>query len=193
VSLGLSPTILIYYLCVFHRDWKKLTFYYFADSYINFNPLVTDLFKVYKTRIWMSAMNPASFAHPSAGLHPPGPNGPPTQGLGSIGEPTNDPMHSQYGAGGQNYPSAPLTGGNMLGNASRAPAQVIRPQRSLGFPPGHLVPSSEFNNLMQQNGFNPSYANGLPSISPQSTAFGNNEGPSGEVWMGLQGLSLNSH
>lgn len=44
-----------------HRDYKKLTFYYYADEYINFNDLVTDLFKVYKTRIWMSAINPASF------------------------------------------------------------------------------------------------------------------------------------
>lgn len=50
------------------RDWKKLTFYYFADSYINFNSLVTDLFKIYKTRIWMSAINPASFASPTLGL-----------------------------------------------------------------------------------------------------------------------------
>lgn len=47
------------------RDWKKLTFYYFADSYINFNSLVTDLFKIYKTRIWMSAINPASFVTPA--------------------------------------------------------------------------------------------------------------------------------
>ncbi|KAF3914253.1 hypothetical protein AA313_de0206251 [Arthrobotrys entomopaga] len=47
----------------FQMDWKKLTFYYYADTYINFNSLVTDLFKIYKTRIWMSAMNPASFAH----------------------------------------------------------------------------------------------------------------------------------
>ena len=53
------------------RDWKKLTFYYFADSYINFNPLVTDLFKIYKTRIWMSAINPASFITPSTGLQLP--------------------------------------------------------------------------------------------------------------------------
>src|SRR2546423_2237200 len=50
------------------RDWKKLTFYYFADSYINFNSLVTDLFKIYKTRIWMSAINPASFVTPTASL-----------------------------------------------------------------------------------------------------------------------------
>lgn len=58
-----------YGLLILNRDWKKLTFYYFADSYINFNSLVTDLFKIYKTRIWMSAINPASFATPpSAGL-----------------------------------------------------------------------------------------------------------------------------
>ncbi|KAK5279807.1 hypothetical protein LTR40_007258 [Exophiala xenobiotica] len=52
----------------FQMDSKKLTFYYFADSYINFNNLVTDLFKVYKTRIWMSAINPASFQTPTASL-----------------------------------------------------------------------------------------------------------------------------
>ncbi|CAG7918324.1 unnamed protein product [Penicillium olsonii] len=57
----------------FQMDWKKLTFYYFADSYINFNSLVTDLFKIYKTRIWMSAINPASFVTPpTAGLPGPG-------------------------------------------------------------------------------------------------------------------------
>ena len=53
-----------------NRDGKKLTFYYFADTYINFNSLVTDLFKMYKTRIWMSAINPASFVTPTASLHP---------------------------------------------------------------------------------------------------------------------------
>lgn len=60
------------------RDWKKLTFYYFADEYINFNALVTDLFKVYKTRIWMSAINPASFQTPAGGLQLPGGIGPNT-------------------------------------------------------------------------------------------------------------------
>ena len=63
------------------RDWKKLTFYYFADAYINFNSLVTDLFKVYKTRIWMSAINPASFASPSLGLQPPNGVGPGAVGV----------------------------------------------------------------------------------------------------------------
>ena len=36
-----------------NKDLKKVTFYCFADAYINFNSLGTDLFKVYKTRIWM--------------------------------------------------------------------------------------------------------------------------------------------
>ncbi|KAI9775815.1 MAG: hypothetical protein M1839_000866 [Geoglossum umbratile] len=60
----------------FQMDWKKLTFYYFADSYINFNSLVTDLFKVYKTRIWMSALNPASYANSSISMQPPSGIGP---------------------------------------------------------------------------------------------------------------------
>ncbi|KAL8694402.1 MAG: hypothetical protein Q9218_000968 [Villophora microphyllina] len=60
----------------FQVDWKKLTFYYFADAYINFNPLVTDLFKIYKTRIWMSAINPASFGTPATILQPPSGPGP---------------------------------------------------------------------------------------------------------------------
>jgi hypothetical protein len=63
------------------RDWKKLTFYYFADSYINFNSLVTDLFKIYKTRIWMSAINPASFASPTLGLQAPSGIGPGVVGV----------------------------------------------------------------------------------------------------------------
>ncbi|KAI9697261.1 MAG: hypothetical protein M1836_004825 [Candelina mexicana] len=65
----------------FQMDWKKLTFYYFADTYINFNSLVTDLFKVYKTRIWMSAINPASFMTPTAGLQLPSGIGPGALGL----------------------------------------------------------------------------------------------------------------
>ncbi|KAK3071460.1 hypothetical protein LTS18_014858, partial [Coniosporium uncinatum] len=53
-------------------DLHKLTFYYYADAYVNFNDLVTDLFKIYKTRIWMSAVNPASFANKaSIGQHRP--------------------------------------------------------------------------------------------------------------------------
>lgn len=42
---------------------KKLTFYYYSDSYINFNDLVNDLFKVWKCRVWLSAVT-------SKSLHP---------------------------------------------------------------------------------------------------------------------------
>ncbi|KAF2493376.1 hypothetical protein BU16DRAFT_78349 [Lophium mytilinum] len=65
----------------YQLDYKKLTFYYYADAYINFNELVTDLFKVYKTRIWMSAVNPASFASAIGTTIPP----PSAIGPGAIG------------------------------------------------------------------------------------------------------------
>ncbi|KAI9799282.1 MAG: hypothetical protein M1833_004160 [Piccolia ochrophora] len=82
----------------FQMDWKKLTFYYFADAYINFNSLVTELFKVYKTRIWMSAINPASFAGPSAGLQPPSGVGP-----GALGFGRNSPLSNMQQADAMPY------------------------------------------------------------------------------------------
>ncbi|KAF1845428.1 uncharacterized protein K460DRAFT_281921 [Cucurbitaria berberidis CBS 394.84] len=51
----------------YQADYHKLTYFYYAESYVNFNDLVTDLFKQYKVRIWMSAVNPASVVNP-AGL-----------------------------------------------------------------------------------------------------------------------------
>jgi len=39
-------------------DRRKLTFYFVADRRIDFRELVRELFKVYKTRIWMCAVNP---------------------------------------------------------------------------------------------------------------------------------------
>lgn len=38
-------------------DRRKLTFYFVADRRIDFRELVRDLFKIYKTRIWMCAVN----------------------------------------------------------------------------------------------------------------------------------------
>ncbi|ORX91283.1 PSP1-domain-containing protein [Basidiobolus meristosporus CBS 931.73] len=38
-------------------DRRKLTFYFIAQRRIDFRELVRDLFKIYKTRIWMCAMN----------------------------------------------------------------------------------------------------------------------------------------
>ncbi|KAH7040425.1 uncharacterized protein B0I36DRAFT_357727 [Microdochium trichocladiopsis] len=106
----------------FQMDWKKLTFYYFADAYINFNALVTDLFKIYKTRIWMSAINPASFASPTLGLQAPS-----GVGIGSAG-----------GRGGGNTnneqrPSAARQEGPATFATSNPPGRVMQPTFSQPF------------------------------------------------------------
>ncbi|KAI5291312.1 hypothetical protein KEM54_005446 [Ascosphaera aggregata] len=46
-------------------DSHKLTLYFYAGSYINFNDLVEDMFREYKTRIWMEAVNPGPFQNPA--------------------------------------------------------------------------------------------------------------------------------
>ncbi|KAK4541967.1 hypothetical protein LTR36_007167 [Oleoguttula mirabilis] len=51
-------------------DFQKLIFYYYADHYINFKDLITDLYRIYKTRIWLSAVNPASFSQHAMGQSP---------------------------------------------------------------------------------------------------------------------------
>lgn len=89
------------------RDWKKLTFYYFADTYINFNSLVVDLFKIYKTRIWMSAINPASFASSALGIQAPSGIGPGAVGVnrtpGGERRQTPQSQDQQPQAVGRNY------------------------------------------------------------------------------------------
>jgi cell fate regulator YaaT (PSP1 superfamily) len=52
----------------FQVDYKKLTFYFYAEQYVNFNDLVSDLFKVWKLRIWLSAVNPNSYPPPATGV-----------------------------------------------------------------------------------------------------------------------------
>lgn len=37
----------------FYRDRRKLTFYFVAEKRVDFRELVRELFKLYKTRIWM--------------------------------------------------------------------------------------------------------------------------------------------
>ncbi|KAF9977923.1 hypothetical protein BGZ65_007198, partial [Modicella reniformis] len=41
-------------------DRRKLTFYFIAERRIDFRELVRDLFKIYKTRIWMYAVSPST-------------------------------------------------------------------------------------------------------------------------------------
>lgn len=102
------------------RDWKKLTFYYFADAYINFNSLVTDLFKIYKTRIWMSAINPASFASPTTlGLQAPSGIGP---GAVGVGRGAGSSERRENRAPAEQQQAAPYVGGAQPG-AGRAAFQ----------------------------------------------------------------------
>lgn len=73
-----SAMILTLPLLTHIRDYHKLTYYYYAEAYVNFNELVTDLFKQYKVRIWMSAVNPASVVNPAGimNVQPPSAIGP---------------------------------------------------------------------------------------------------------------------
>lgn len=59
-------------MLLLHRDFQKLIFYYYADHYINFKDLITELYRIYKTRIWLSAINPASFSQHALGQPPSG-------------------------------------------------------------------------------------------------------------------------
>lgn len=135
------------HVCV--RDWKKLTFYYFADSYINFNSLVTDLFKIYKTRIWMSAINPASFASPTLGIQAPSGVGPGAVGVGRAGG-GNDRRQNQQQQDQQPQPFA------------------VGAQAGRGFRPTYNQPFGSDRAVPQTAGYPPShYGYGQPG------AFGN--------------------
>jgi cell fate regulator YaaT (PSP1 superfamily) len=50
-----SYHISVIWLTIF-RDRRKLTFFFVAEKRIDFRELVRDLFKIYKTRIWMCAV-----------------------------------------------------------------------------------------------------------------------------------------
>ncbi|TVY17704.1 Uncharacterized protein LARI1_G003234 [Lachnellula arida] len=139
----------------FQMDWKKLTFYYFADAYINFNSLVTDLFKVYKTRIWMSAINPASFASPSLGLQAPSGIGPGAVGVSRTAQSERRPPQPEQPA----Y-AAPQAGRGYQGVF----AQPFTPSVDRGtMPPTAFQPSgytygySPFNAAPRNVGVSPGY------------------------------------
>lgn len=183
------------------RDWKKLTFYYFADSYINFNSLVTDLFKIYKTRIWMSAINPASFVTPSAGLQPPG--------VGPIGYPQEPSADRRHPHESRNYNLSHLTQappnlrealerGDFGGGNTILRNTYVDPYQGLGSAArqhdtalGHGSPSHD--------PFSPIPSNGYGFLDPTGSdyirAAANNqrtEHPQADWVGGFQGLSLNS-
>lgn len=190
------------------RDWKKLTFYYFADAYINFNSLVTDLFKVYKTRIWMSAINPASFASPSLGLQAPSGIGPgavgitrtPTERRPQAPEQPTYPQAARGYQGAFAQPFAPS-----LDRNSMPPTTFQQPGYAYGCSPFNAAPrtQSSFVPLDHFGGFSsqPGYQ-GLPNRfpSPPEAADPNDFGrhasgipTSNDGWVStFQGLSMNS-
>ncbi|KAJ9132618.1 Protein PSP1 [Pleurostoma richardsiae] len=161
----------------FQMDWKKLTFYYFADSYINFNSLVTDLFKIYKTRIWMSAINPASFATPTLGLQAPSGIGPGAVGVtrGSTTSERRQPQQQQQQEqqSGQSGPPASargFQGSFSQGLPTERPAVPAGPYSQPGFP---YNPYSAFGNTARAAGaatYTPSMMQSLESYPP-ATGF----------------------
>ncbi|KAH5009958.1 hypothetical protein HBI74_203110 [Parastagonospora nodorum] len=100
----------------YQADYHKLTYYYYAESYVNFNELVTDLFKQYKVRIWMSAINPASVINPAGNMQvqPPSAVGPGAIMRSHAGNSSfavgpgfgnnNHRAHHQYGRNAQQAP-----------------------------------------------------------------------------------------
>ncbi|OAA51495.1 PSP1 domain-containing protein [Metarhizium rileyi] len=199
----------------FQMDWKKLTFYYFADSYINFNSLVTDLFKIYKTRIWMSAINPASFASSTLGIQAPSGIGPGAVGVGraSGGDRRQNPQAQEqqplqaFGRGYRPTFSQPFGGdrsalpasayppnnyaygGGAFGNArgTSAPYGSSLSPGADGFAAG-FGQQGDFQSLRQRF---PGVQN-LPSPAPHST--GMSPLSAQNDWAAaFQGLSLNTH
>ncbi|KAI9820629.1 MAG: hypothetical protein M1827_004998 [Pycnora praestabilis] len=203
-----------------YRDWKKLTFYYFADAYINFNSLVTDLFKVYKTRIWMSAINPASFVTPTGGIQ-----GPAGMGIGSssLGMGRESPIehrqqHNPPVYGGYSSQRSYAAGFGQLAEPSR---ESVTPQASFQNP--YAYPFQPLSHVPRQPALNGNdYAIGIrqQQLDPGSnfasaSTYGNfdshyrdQHNPSAEhngngvrrahpgnvEWMtNLQGLSLGTH
>ncbi|KAF9883796.1 hypothetical protein FE257_002780 [Aspergillus nanangensis] len=179
----------------FQMDWKKLTFYYFADSYINFNSLVTDLFKIYKTRIWMSAINPASFVTPpTAGLQHPNP-------LGYNQQAQADRAHQQDNTGYNNPRDSIDTAREGLAN----PIGLLRnayPDSYQTFGQGSRQPESGLGSLASGDPFSSYSPNSYASLeagyndypaSPGASAGPPRMHPGTGDWMNrFQGLSLGS-
>ena len=193
-----------------------MTFYYFADAYINFNSLVTDLFKVYKTRIWMSAINPASFASPSLGLQAPSGIGPGAVGVTRNAQPERRPQPEQSSFGGtqsgRGYPAFPSQA--FTSPVDRGiPATAFQPAGyAYGYPPLATAPRNVgmspagYSPMMDPFGaFPPSEYQGLPNSFPSPHAATPNHegneygrqssglGTPNDTWIGaFQGLSMNS-
>jgi hypothetical protein len=126
----------------FQLDWKKLTFYFYSTEYINFNLLVGDLFKIYKTRIWLSAINPAAFR--SRPNQPPSSIGPGAIQPGSSPRTMNPTASSFFVArtgGRSSYPDDSAAHAQAAYEVSGLQSQVQSGPRSGFGRPGYMGPS----------------------------------------------------
>ncbi|KAF2739680.1 hypothetical protein EJ04DRAFT_286750 [Polyplosphaeria fusca] len=128
----------------YQADYHKLTYYYFADAYVNFNELVTDLFKQYKVRIWMSAVNPASVVNPAGIMQVPPPS---AIGPGAI-------VHSST-------PNASLSVGPGFGNSSFRANEQYGGRTGTTGPQGHYD-ESNYAFSHQLPGYPPQQPYGMP-------------------------------
>ena len=125
-------------------DFKKLTFYYYAETYIDFTNLVGDLFKVWKTRIWMSAINPASFASAHQSTNAPVGLGPGV--VSQSGESTYSPLGgpSSRSRGPRRQPQQPSNGRpftlpNLIKFSGRTANTILVPQQGMYTQSGGLM------------------------------------------------------
>lgn len=158
-----------------------MTFYYFADSYINFNSLVTDLFKIYKTRIWMSAINPASFASPSMGLQTPSGIGPGAVGAGVGRNAPNERRHNQQQEPQSSYASSPSATRPFSGAFVSPFNSNDRGTASFS------QPTYPYNYGGFSSGPRPTAATFTPPVDPYATAFTGGGGGGGDYQLRARG------
>ncbi|KAI7821068.1 PSP1 C-terminal conserved region-domain-containing protein, partial [Gamsiella multidivaricata] len=88
-------------------DRRKLTFYFIAERRIDFRELVRDLFKIYKTRIWMFAVNPSMVQSSTMGL-PSQTSSPPPMSPGPVHQQQHQQLHQHsQGPPAVNSPTSP--------------------------------------------------------------------------------------
>ncbi|KAK3622713.1 hypothetical protein LTR56_022006 [Elasticomyces elasticus] len=134
-------------------DFQKLIYYYYADHYINFKDLITELYRIYKTRIWLSAVNPASFSQHAMGQPPSGIGpGAITQGNGGM----NTSYTMTYGADPDPYGAVP-------------PYQVPYDTYDPNYPSIPGMPNS-FAPSAGGNGFTPTAPSFQPATDPNNSA-----------------------
>lgn len=152
------------------RDFQKLIFYYYAEHYINFKDLITELYRIYKTRIWMSAINPASFSQSAIGQPPSG------IGPGAVASYQQNSLNNSYtmmyGPDPDPYGAVPPY---TIGYDTYTPNYPAIPGVANSFPPNQRPYEQNNNNGMAQN---PAQSRG-DGMQANNDRFGQAPGPSG--------------